>query len=80
MLKTMAEIAFHQEMLNDLVQSKYFDPNVPNLYVFDDLMRTVMNDDTSADLFREGAYHQNISIVVSYKICFFKASKVEQSL
>ena len=31
-------------MPNDLVQSKYFDPNVPSLIVFDDLMRTVMND------------------------------------
>ena len=47
MLETMLETTFHQGMPNDLFQSKYFDPNVPSLIVFDDLMRTVMNDDTS---------------------------------
>ena len=49
MLKTMPEITFHQRMPNDLIQWKYFDPNVPSLIVFDDLIRTVMNDDTAAD-------------------------------
>ena len=64
-LKTMPEITFHQGMPNDLLQSKYFDPNVPSRIVFDDLMRTVMNDDTAADLFTEGAHHRNISVVFS---------------
>ena len=57
----MPEITFHQGMPNDLVQSKYFDPYVASLFVFDDLMRTVMNDDdTAADLFTEGAHRTNI--------------------
>ena len=70
MLKTMLEITFHQGMPNDLVQSKYFDPNVSNLIVFDDLMRTVMNDDTAVDLFTQGAHHHNISVVFIIKIFF----------
>ena len=56
----MPEITFHQGMPNDLVQSKYFDPDVPRLVVFDDLMRTVMNDDTAADLFKEGAHLRKV--------------------
>ena len=60
----MPEITFHQGMPNDLVQSKYDDPNVPSLIVFDDSMRTVMNDDTAADLFTEGAHHHNISVIL----------------
>ena len=63
MPRTMPEITFHQGMPNDLVQSKYFDPTVPNLVVFDVLMRTVTNDDTAADLFTEGAHHHNINVV-----------------
>ena len=57
MLKAMPEVTFHQGMPNDLVQSKYFDPHVPSLIVFDDLMRTVINDDTAANLFTEGSHH-----------------------
>ena len=49
MLKAMPEIIIHQGMPSDLVQSKYFDPNVPSLIVFGDFIRTVMNDDTAAD-------------------------------
>ena len=72
MLKTMREITFHQGMPNDLVQSKYFDPNVPSLIVLDDLMRTVTNDDTAADLFPEGAHHHNISVVFVVQNLFFQ--------
>ena len=50
-------------MPSDLVQSEYFDPNVLSLIVFDDLIRTVINDDAAADLFTEGANHHNISVV-----------------
>ena len=79
MLKTMPEITFHQGMHNDLVQSEYFDPDVPSLIVFDDLTRTVMNDDTAADPFTEGAHHRSISVVFIIQIVF-KASKVELSV
>ena len=41
--------------MNDSVKSKYFDASVPSLTVFDDLMRTVMNDDAAAYLFTEGS-------------------------
>ena len=50
-------------MPNDLVQLQYFDLSVSSLIVFDDLMRTVMNDDTAADLFTEGAHYRNISVI-----------------
>ena len=50
MLKIMLDITFHQGMHNGLVQSKYFYPTVLNFIVFDDLMRTAMNDDTAVDL------------------------------
>ena len=63
MLKIMPDITFHQGMPNDLLQLKYFEPTVPSLIVFDDLMRTVMNDDTAADLFTEGAHHHNLSVI-----------------
>ena len=72
MLKTISEITFYQGMLNDLVQSKYFDPNVPSLIVFDDLMRTVRNDDTAADLITEGAHHHNIIVVFITQNLFFQ--------
>ena len=62
-------------MPNGLVQSKYFDPNVPSLIIFDDLMRTVMNDDTAADLLREGAYHHNISVVFIIQNLFFQGKQ-----
>ena len=57
-------------MRNDLVQSKCFDPRVPSLIVFDDLMRTVMNDDTAADLFTEGEHHRTISIIFIIQFFF----------
>ena len=63
MLKIMLDITFHEGMPNDLFQSKKLNPNVPSLIVFDDLMRTVMNDHTAADLFTEGAHYRNISII-----------------
>ena len=70
-LKTMPEITSHQGLPDDSVQSKYFDPNVPSLIVFDDLMRTVVNDDMAADLFTEGAHHRNISVIFIIQNLFF---------
>ena len=71
MQKIMPDITFHQGMINGLVQSEYFDPGVPSLIVFDDLMRTVMNNDTAADLFTEGAHHCNISVILIIQNIFF---------
>ena len=68
----MPDITFHQKMRNDLVQSKYFDPSVPRFIVFDDLMRTVMNDDTAVDLFTKGAHHCNISVIFIIQNLFFQ--------
>ena len=62
-------------MPNDLVQSKYFDPNVPSLIVFDDLMKTVMKDNTAANLFTEGAHHRNISVVFIIQNLFFQGKQ-----
>ena len=53
MLKIMSDITFNEGMPNDLFQSKNFNPSVPSLIVFDDLMRTVMNNHTAAGLFTE---------------------------
>ena len=75
MLKTMPEITFHKGMHNDIVQSKYFDANGPSLIVFHDLMRTVMNDDTAADLFTEGVHHRNISVVFIIQNLFFQGKQ-----
>ena len=66
----MSDITFHQGLPNDLVQSKYFDQSVRSLIVFDNLMRTVMNDDTAADLFTEGAHHRNISFIIIQNLFF----------
>ena len=71
----MPEITFHQGMPNDWVQSKYFDPNIPSLIVFYDLMRTVKNDDTAADLLAEGAHHRNISVVFIIQNLFFQGKQ-----
>ena len=75
MLKTMPEITFLQGMPNDLTQSKHFDPNVPRLIVFDDLVKTVMNDDMVADLFTEGAHYHNISIVFIIQNLIFQGKQ-----
>ena len=71
-LKIMPDITFHQGMPKGLIQSKYLDPTVPSLTVFDDLMRTVMNDDTAADVFTEGEHHLNISVVFIIQNLFFQ--------
>ena len=72
----MPEITFHQGTPDDLVQSKYFDSNVPSLIVFVDLIRTVMNDDTAADLLTEGAHHRNINVVFYHtKYIFSRQAK-----
>ena len=71
----MLEITFYQGMPNDLVQSKYLDPNVPSFIVFDHLMRTVMNDDTAANLFTDGAHHRNISVVFIIQNLFFQGKQ-----
>ena len=73
----MSDITFHQGLPNDLAQSKYFDQSVRSFIVFDNLMRTVMNDNTAADLFTEDAHHRNISVIIIIQNLFFKASKVE---
>ena len=73
MLKTTPEITFHQGMPNNLIQSKYFDSNVPCLIVFDDLMRTVINDDTATVLFTESAHRRNISVAFIIQILFFQS-------
>ena len=73
--KDNPEITFHQGMPNDLVQLKFFDPDVPSLIVFDDLMRTVLSDETAADLFSEGAHHHNISIVFIMQSLFFQGKQ-----
>ena len=75
MLKIMPDISFHQGMPNDLVQSKYFYPNVPSLIIFDDLVRTVMNDDTAADLFTEGAHHRNINLIFIIQNLLFQGKQ-----
>ena len=71
----MPEITFHQELPNDLTHSKYFDPNVPSLIAFDDLMTTVTNDDMASDLFTEGVHHDNISIVFIIQNLFFQGKQ-----
>ena len=77
MLNIMPDITFHQGMPDDLVQSKYFDPSFPRLIVFNDLIRTVINDDTAADLFTESAHHRDISVIFIIQNLFFNGSKVE---
>ena len=69
----MPDITFHQGIPDDLVQSKCFDPTVPTLIVFDDLMKTVMN--TAADLFTEGAHDRNISVVFIIRNLFFQGKQ-----
>ena len=71
MLKIMLDITFHEGMPNDLFHSKTFHPSVPSLIVFDDLMRTDMNDHTAADLFTEGAHYRNISGIFIIQNIFF---------
>ena len=62
MLKILPDITFHRGRSNDFVHLNCFDPNVPSLTVFDDVIRTVMDDDTAADLFQESAHHRIIFI------------------
>ena len=75
MLQTIPDITFHQGMPNKEDQSGFFDPKRPSLIVFDDLMRTVMNDDNAADLFTEGAHHQNTSIIFIIQNLFFQGKQ-----
>ena len=71
----MPDITFHQGKHKDLVQSKHFDPSIPSLIVFDDLMRTVMNDDRAPDLFTEGTHHRNITAIYIIQNLFFEGKQ-----
>ena len=64
MLRTIPEITFVQAMPNDLVHQKYFDSNIPSLAAFDGLMRIVINDNTTADLFTEGRHHHSVLFII----------------
>ena len=75
MMQSIPEMMFHQGMPNPLDQPEFFDPDIPSLIVFDDLMRTVMNDNTAADLFTEGAHHQNTSVIFIIQNLFFQGKQ-----
>ena len=79
MLKIIPDITLHKGMPNNLVQSKYFGPKFSNFshffILFDDLMRTIMNDYTTANLFMEGVHNRSICVVFMIQNIFFQCKQ-----
>ena len=55
----------------DLDGDHYFDPQIRNVIVLDDLMSTAAKDPRINDLFTEGSHHRNLSVVTLNQNLFF---------
>ena len=64
-------VEFEQGIPLDLESDSYFDPNVRNMIVLDDLMSTASKDPKINDLFTEGSHHRNLSVVVLNQNLYF---------
>ncbi|VDI73307.1 Hypothetical predicted protein [Mytilus galloprovincialis] len=55
----------------DLERDDFFDPNIRNMILLDDLMSTSDKDSRINDLFTEGCHHRNLSVVVFNQNLYF---------
>ena len=56
-------IEFIQGLPIDLENDDFFDPNINNLLVLDDLASVAGKDSRITDLFTEGSHHRNLSVI-----------------
>ena len=57
------QIQFHRGIPDDLEKDEFFNSNVRNMIVLDDLMSTAAKDQRVTDLFTEGSHHRNLSVI-----------------
>ena len=55
----------------DLEHDSFFDPQIRNLIVLDDLMSMTAKDSRINDLFTEGSHHRNLSVIVLNQNLYF---------
>ena len=65
------QVEFVRGIPYDLDGNHYFDPRIRNVIVLDDLMSTTAKDPRINDLFTEGSYHRNLSVVTLNQNLFF---------
>ena len=56
-------VEFIQGIPIDLENDEFFDPNINNLVVLDDLASVAGKDSRITDLFTEGSHHRNLSVI-----------------
>ncbi|CAC5422360.1 unnamed protein product [Mytilus coruscus] len=60
----LPRVEFIREIPFDLESDDFFDPNIRNMILLDDLMSTSAKDSRINDLFTEGSHQRNLSVAV----------------
>ena len=61
--QTVPRVDFIQGIPLELDQDSFIHPGTKNLVILDDLMSTAAKDSRINELFTEGSYHRNLSVV-----------------
>ena len=65
------KVEFIQGIPVDLEHDSYFDPQLRNMIILDDLMSTASKDPRINDLFTEGSHHRNLSVIILNQNLYF---------
>jgi hypothetical protein len=71
-------VEFIQGIPPGLEQDTFFDPNVRNLIVLDDLMSVASKDSRITDLFTEGSHHRNLSVLCLNQNLYFSKDPTQR--
>ena len=78
-LKTVKPpVEFMQDIPVGLEQDSFFDPQVRNLIVLDDLMSVAGKDSRITDLFTEGSHHRNLSVMCLNQNLYFSKDPTQR--
>ncbi len=62
-MKETLDIEFIKGIPDTLDDDAFFDVNIPNLLIIDDMMGLASQDPKIADLFTEGSHHRNLTVI-----------------
>ncbi|CAC5417589.1 unnamed protein product [Mytilus coruscus] len=74
----LPRVEFIREIPFDLDRDEFFDPNIRNMILLDDLMSTSAKDSRMNDLFTEGSHHRNLSVVVLNQNLYFGKDPIQR--
>ena len=63
LMSTVPEIEFYKGIPVQIDSSTFFNKNVNNLFILDDMMTEVRNDPRISNLFSKGSHHLNLSVI-----------------